>query len=124
MKVVYEAGVYVRMNASYDEATNIVIGSLDVGEFAETCSDMPSVVVVSPDGVHVTWVQLISHFDGWAPTSTIDGQWVLEIIPEAAQQLLPADHVLSGSLSTESINLGDLDAAENRSISPSISPSR
>lgn len=54
LKVVYEAGVYVRMNASYDEATNIVIGSLDVGEFAETCSDMPSVVVVSPDGVHVT----------------------------------------------------------------------
>jgi len=121
-KVVYDGGVSVRMKATYAEDS--VIGGIDTGESVETCSDMQAVVVIAPNGVKVTWIQLISHFDGWVPTSTEDGEQIFEFIPAAAQQIPSAEPMLPDSVSTDSVNVGDLDAAENGSGSPTARHSR
>jgi len=108
-RVVFEEGVNVRASPSYDDA--LIIGSINVGGSIETCSDIQAVVVIAPNGVAITWIQLTSHYNGWVPTSTLDGQQVFELIPEAILPL--AEPMLPDSVSTDNVDVGDLDAAEN-----------
>jgi len=119
-RVVFEKGVNVRASPSYDDA--LIIGSINEGGSIETCSDIQAVVVIAPNGVAITWIQLVSHYNGWVPTSTLDGQQVFELIPEAILPL--AEPMLPDSVSTDNVDVGDLDAAENGTGSPPASHSR
>jgi len=116
-KVVFGGGVSVRSKATYEE--DAVIGGIEFGNCVETCSDMQDVEVTAPNGMQVTWIQLISHFDGWVPTSTEDGQQIFEVVPEDSQQTPTAEPVPLDIVCTDNVNVSDLDAAENGSASPS-----
>jgi hypothetical protein len=107
-KVVFEHGVYVRRAASYDE--NIEkMAAIECGEFAESCSDISTQDVECPpdsECKYVTWIQLISHQDGWVPLTTPNGEAVLQLISENVQE-----H--ENEPSTDFIEEGDVDMIES-----------
>ena len=115
-RVIYASGVFVRLHASYDR--NSIIGSINFGGIAETCSDLPCVTISAPNGAQIQWMQLVSHQYGWVPLVTPEGVSVFELVSDAQE----SESLLTTPASVTTLHVADIEEASVEPTSP-VAPS-
>jgi len=109
-KVAFEHGVSVRKEPSYEDSA-VIIAEVDENELVETCSDLQTVELVAPSGQKVVWMQLISHYDGWVPLHSQDGDKVFELVAEPERVQSSPLQVPIEAVSADDIKLDEMEGA-------------